>query len=530
MEPKKLSYRIVSENAWVFPDDKVGTPSEKAVLHIARGGSALIQLVTDCVLDQPLPASLCVNGANGVTVTAYRLDTAHVDQNSAPRGKPNLAENYEDVKDFVTRKAPFDVYDITVPLEGRLEKGRLALAFLFSAAASAPVGKEELLLTLSFGDNAIALPVELHVHKAKIPPLSATPLTVCNWIYPKTLVKDHGVELFSDAYYAVLRMYMEHLLSIRSTVFTMVERTGASYVKVIRDEAGKIVDFDLTEIEKHLRLAREMGFPIIAGPFVALWGKWDDFGLWLLWDRATEVTTPEAYRQLKIYFTRVGEMIKRNRWENCYWQTLVDEPQENNELMYRALACICRRYLPGVTISDPIETTKVGGATDVWSVKQATYEKYIDTYRAYQAIGERMTFYTCGFPAGDTMNRVLDLPLSAGRLTFWMCHRYGLEGFLHWGYHAGVDKNHMVSAAMPAGNQGIVYPAGDTVYESIRSYNQLAGCEDWELLNIIRKADPEKADLLIAEVARTFDDYERDPEKLDRMHVRLLEEADRYSL
>lgn len=524
-----LPYRIVSENAWVYPDDTVRMPSSKAILHAARGGSCLIQVVTDVTLSASLPVNFRVDGANGVTVEACRLGSVHVDRNSAPRGKQNLAEKYEDVKDFVTREAPFDVYDITYPLSNRLEEGKLDLAFRFTASDKAPVGKEEILLTLSFGGEILEIPVELHIHKAKIPPLSATTLSVCNWIYPKTLVKDHGVTLFSDEYYAILRTYMEHLLSIRSTIFTMIERTGASYVKVIRDEEGKIVDFDLAEIEKHLRLAREMGFPFIAGPFVALWGKWDDFGLWLLWDRSTEVTTPEAYRQLKIYFTRVREMIERNHWENCYLQTLVDEPQENNELMYRALAGICRKYLPGVTITDPIETTKVGGATDIWCIKQATYEKYIDIYRAYQAIGERMTFYTCGFPAGDTMNRVLDLPLSSGRLTFWMCHRYGFEGFLHWGYHAGVDKDHMVSADMPAGNQGIVYPGEGTVYESIRSYNQLAGCEDWELLNIIKKADPEKAASLIHEVARTFDDYERDPEKLDKMHVRLLDEADKYT-
>ncbi len=524
-----IAFRTVSENAWVFPDDCVGTPSERAVLHIARGGNALFQTVTDRVLPEAVDVTFRVDGANGITVTPYRLDTVHVGKNSAPRRDFGYAERYEDVKDFVTREAPFDVCDITAPLGERLEAGKVLLAFRFSASATTPIGEQKILLTLTFGEDVIGIPVDLTVHKAKIPPLSDTSLTVCNWIYPKVLAEDHGVELFSEAYYTVLRRYMSHLLDIRSTVFTIVERFAASFVKPIRDGDGRIVDFDLSEIERHLGMAREMGFPIIAGPFVALWNNWQDNGLWLLWDRETEVTTPEAYRQLRIYFTRVGEMIARNGWENCYWQTLVDEPQVNSELMYRSLACICRRFLPGIPISDPIETTQVGGATDVWCIKQATYEKYIDIYRQYQKDGERMTFYTCGYPAGDTMNRVLDLPLSAGRLAFWMCHRYGFEGFLHWGYHFCVDRTDMANQPSPAGNQAIVYPAGDTVHDSIRSYNQLAGCEDWELLNCIKQADAQKADGLIAAVARTFDDYERDPDRLDAMHIRLLEEADRVT-
>jgi len=525
-----LPYRMVSEHAWVYPDDVVGVPSGRFDLHIARAGSALFQVVTDLVLTEERPVELTVEGLNGVTVRPCRMGAVHVDKNSAPRGKQNVTEDYDSEKDFVTRKAPFDVYDMLVPVEKTLTPGKLVLAFFLSAGKNAPVGVQNPVLTLSGEDLTLKIPLTLYVHKAIIPSTSADGLSVCNWIYPNRICSDHGVTLYSDEYYEKLRLYMEHLLKIRSTVFTVIDRYNGTCVTPVRDANGKIVDFDLSETEKHFRLAREMGFPILAGPFVALWRQWTDSGLWLLWDHDTEVTTPEAYRQLKIYFTRLKEMLARNGWENCYWQTLVDEPQENSELMYRALAGICRRFLPGIPISDPIETTKVGGATDIWCIKQATYEKYLDIYQGYQKLGERMTFYTCGFPAGDTMNRVLDLPLSAGRLAFWMCHRYNLEGFLHWGYHAGVDRNHMVSADMPAGNQGIVYPAVDDLYESLRSYHQLAGCEDWELLNLIKKKNPQRAAELVALCARTFDDYERNPESLERVHTLLLEEADRASL
>ena len=59
-------------------------------------------------------------------------------------------------------------------------------------------------------------------------------------------------------------------------------------------------------------------------------------------------------------------------------QCLVDEPQFPNSLSYRALSGIARSRMPGVKIHDPVETTEIGGAIDVWAVKQAVYEKYID--------------------------------------------------------------------------------------------------------------------------------------------------------
>ena len=42
----------------------------------------------------------------------------------------------------------------------------------------------------------------------------------------------------------------------------------------------------------------------------------------------------------------------------------------------------------------------------------------------------RTVDHTCGFPAGATINRAVDLPLTVSRLPMWMCDK----GFLHWGY------------------------------------------------------------------------------------------------
>lgn len=518
-----LRYRAVSENEWLFPADSLGTPSDLVFAEAARGGNVLFQILTDFVLTEDAPFSFSVDGANGVTVTPYRLLPVRVAENSAPRGQMRTTTDYESVKDFVTRKAPFEVYDVTAPTEdGILTKGRVALAFRLQIASAAPVGEQRITLTVGTSLFSLQIPVRLTVHKATVPPLSESRLSVCNWIYPERIAEDHGVAVGSEDYFRIFRTYLRHQLDIRSNTFASINTFSACNVGVIRDGEGKIVDFDLSFQEREMRIAREMGFRYIEGPFVAHWVHWTDEGLWLLWDRETEVGSVEAYRQLRIYFARVREMVERNGWRDCYLQTLVDEPQIYSEPSYRTLSGVCRKFLPGIPISDPIETTDIGGAVDVMCVKQAIYEKYIDTFRAYQEMGERMTYYTCGFPAGDHLNRVLDLPLPVGRLTFWMCHRYGFEGFLHWGYH-------VTEPTGPEGNQRIVYPMGNGVAESVRSHGQRVGAEDWELLEQIRLHDPAAADRLVARGCRTFTDYERDPAVIEAIRHEILVTADRFA-
>ena len=526
---REVSFRTVSENTWLFPTDKVGTPKENISLHAARGGNVLFQLLSDETVNDGTPFAFSISGANGVTVTPYQLLPVYVEKNSAPRNKMGRTDNYDEVKDFVTAKAPFDVFDITEDIHGNLAEGRLALAFRLSVSKDAPVGLENITLTVNAGDMLLRVSVSLNIHKAVIPPLEHSKLIVCNWIYPSHIALSYNVEPYSEEYWRIYRNHLRHLLDMRSNHLSMM---GGKEVKVggmpIRDENGKIIDFDFSVFEKHLQIADEMGFAALYGPYIARWNVWTEDNLHLLWDTETLVTDREAYRQLSIYCRRLREMIDRNGWQNKFIQPLVDEPQVNNERPYRILAAMYRRFMPGVVIHDPLETTDIGGAPDIFCVKQSVYEKYMPIYKEYQEMGERFTYYTCGYPAGDHMNRALDLPLCVGRLSFWMCHRYGFEGFLHWGYHAFANRKETFHTG-PAGNQNIVYPAeGGEVAETVRSHAQRAGAEDWELFSILRQYNPEAVDELVLRGCRSFTDYERDGDIVDNIRISLLDMLDTY--
>lgn len=528
-----VPYRIFSENQWVFPDDPVGAYQvNTATLHCARGGNILTQLLTDLQVSTSDSVSMCVDGANGITVTAYQLVPVTITKNSAPLGMFGVTDDYESVKDFVTRKAPFQVYDATAPILGTFPvSGRLAVALRFTAATSIPTGTQSITVTLTTGDKQLTLSVTLHVHKAVIPPMHRSKLSIINWIMPDNLEKQAGTEKYTEAYWRCYENILPHLTDIRNNHLSLAQTHRHEPDEAVRDADGKVIDFDLSYLEKALQLGEQAGMTKLYGSYIARFEVWNEPEIYLLWDwdNRWRVTTTEAYRQLKLYFTRVREMVERNGWQDKYIQPLVDEPQFYNENDYRILCGVVRSIYPGIFIHDPVETPNLAGAADIICVKQAVYEKYLNEFRQLQENGQRVTFYTCGYPSGPTMNRALDLPLSASRLCFWMCHKYDMEGFLHWGYNANSDLNNANYLEMVPGNANIVYEAGEDFWDSMRAHIQRSGAEDWELLNIIKEHDSELCQQLIAQGCRTFDDYETDSLVIDRLQLTILETVDRFS-
>ena len=525
-----MNFRIFSENEWVYPDSPVTCPEAKqtAVLHTARGTDVSFQILTDQMFSCGDTAEAQLSLA-GCAVTLSRLIPAHVPENSGP--KTLTTQNYEEVSHFVTRKAPFDVYEMTVPIgEGAFDPCPAAFYVRIDVERDAPVGCFAGTLTLKVNGEAVAIPITLHIHSAVIPPLSESKFHMINWIYYDTLARDHGAEPYSDRYMEILGAYLENQRDMRND-YLMIP-SG----EPVRDENGRVIDFDFSHAKAVGALAKEYGFRYLLGGFVITWLKWDSPDLYLLWEQETEVKSLEAYRQLKLYFTRAWECVKACGWEDCYMQCLMDEPQFANDSSYRIVGAICRKCMPGITVHDPVESYTLSGGLDVWVVKQAVYEKYPTEFRALQDMGEEIWIYTCGFPAGHTMNRVIDLPLAASRLPMWMCYKYGCPGFLHWGYHCHNEEGHRDTCfrasrgrKFPAGNSFVVYNGDGKPWYSVRGHLQRRAACDYELLMLLDAHSREEALTVVESVCRRFDEYDPSPDALDEAHRVLLERLDAYA-
>jgi len=525
-----MKYQIFSDTQWIYPDTEITNAGNKANIYSARGADADFQVITDIALEGGESFSFEFAGLE-CTPVIYQLLPVHVCENSGP--KVFTTANYDEVKDFVTRKAPFALYELTKPLDdGRLNAGRAAFYVRLDVAADAVPGIYDGTITLSVGAEKVELPVSLKVYNTVIPTVDKANFHMINWIYYPRLAEQHNVEAYSEEYRALLTEYLKNELDMRND-YLMIP-SG----EPIRDEEGNVIDFDFSHAEYVGKLALYLGFTKILGGFVARFKNWDDPDNLLLWekkvDREVGCTSIEGFRQLKIYFTRAWECVVKNGWEKFYQQCLVDEPQFPNSLAYRALSGICRQNMPGVKINDPVETTDIAGAVDVWVVKQAVWEKHLENFKKLQAAGEEMWLYTCGFPAGKTMNRIMDLPLTVSRLPMWLCYMYDCPGFLHWGYHAydpvrdqidGMPEGCTPAGARryPAGNAHVVYMGDGRPWYGVRGHAQRTGAIDYELFYQLGLKDKAKAIELIQKVCRSFDDYDGSSELFDEVRHELLE-------
>jgi hypothetical protein len=128
---------------------------------------------------------------------------------------------------------------------------------------------------------------------------------------------------------------------------------------------------------------------------------------------------------------------------------------------------------------------------------------------------------------GDYANRFLELPLIQTRFLSWINYRYGATGRMDYGFNFWSDNPRDFSSdtreGIPAGDPWMVYPGDEKVYSSLRLEAQRDGIADYELLKLLEKTAPEKAQALAAAVIQDFDRYDSDIRTFRKTRLKLLE-------
>lgn len=136
------------------------------------------------------------------------------------------------------------------------------------------------------------------------------------------------------------------------------------------------------------------------------------------------------------------------------------------------------------------------------------------------------TYYCCG-QGGKLSNRFFGMPLSTTRIIGFQLFKYGIEGFLQWGFNfynsqyslRSIDPFAVTDAdsAFPSGDSFTVYPGKSGAIESVRSEVFFQALQDMRALTLLcdrigknRTIAAVEADFGII----TFFDYPRGTEKM----------------
>ena len=525
-----MKYQIIDSNAWLYPDSVVAPDGAPRIsLATCRGARCACQILTEQVAEgaalswafEPSPSS-----AVELRPEVYVLVDVAVEKNTGPVGF--VAQQDECATAYTTRAAPFRVYDALAPLtsETRTRGGPAAFYVCWRVPGDCVAGHCTGTLLLRAGPACWQIPVDIEVFAARVPEQGA--LAVSNWFSVENMATRHGLQLWSEAHWDMIRQYAELMRHARQSHL----RVPASLVG-ITDLGNSAFAFDFSRIERLVRLFFGLGFSCLEGGHVGTRLHWNDATFVLTMDRSKRATSPAGYAFLAQYLGAWRDMLEGNSWLNAAIQYVADEPIDASAQDYRVLAGIVRKFLPGIPLADAVERPHLGGAVDIWVPKNSYYQEHRDEFEAHRALGDTLWFYTCCFPGGSFLNRLLDMPLIRTRLLHWGNYRYDLTGFLHWGLNHYKSEQDPFEENCPAHGEGgtvnlppgdthIVYPGPGGPWASVRLEAMGAGAEDYELLRQLEVADKPAADNLVRSCVRAFDDVDEDTRAFTDTRRRLL--------
>ena len=178
-------------------------------------------------------------------------------------------------------------------------------------------------------------------------------------------------------------------------------------------------------------------------------------------------------------------LVKHLREKGWLEKTLfhiADEPSDHNVMAWREASDFVHRCAPELRRLDAIETTHCRGCLEVWIPKLDHLATWESAYEEARRQGNELWFYTVGiFQGGSLPNKTVDVPLIESRLLHWLNYRYGLTGYLHWGFNSWTDDP-FDAPGEHRGDGWHVYPAKGGLLNSLRWEQMRNGIQDYECL------------------------------------------------
>jgi len=533
---------ITARQTFFFPDSPLGALPETLRIVSAQNGKIGIQILFSCAADH---GSVCIQ-SDGFDTQLFEMIAVPVEYNTGngvdQGGAMVILPDH--CPDYAVRKAPFEVYDCLRPIDSNeipAHGGRCSAYLTLAPEKETPAGSYTLTLTLSCAEETHVCRIEYVVYPVSF---DEDLFETTNWFSVRAMEQMHGAAIGTPEFEDIVRAYARSMRSVHQKVFLLWLHEDLSERRVT-----KPYQFDFEDMAPIIRIFFEEGFDTFETGGIICRGYRSD-GTQDMYtadfkcsaNPAVSVDSDEGYALLCSEMQAFAAFLKKYGWEDRVLFHVMDEPDVHykreadltaRRVQFLTAANIVRRYLPGVRIIEAVKTLTMRGGVDIMVPITDSYQHSKAAFDAAIAMGDEVWTYVCCAPEGKWLNRFLDSPLLNGRLLFWGCASCGFGGYLHWGYNqfGGVPDPFKATSArnwtgigtnFPCGDAFIVYPGNGGPWPSMRLEAERMGAQEACLLRALRDKDPAAHDALIAEVFTSFDEYDNDPAKMERMHEQLL--------
>ncbi len=349
----------------------------------------------------------------------------------------------------------------------------------------------------------------LEILDAKLPELD-----ICNtgWVHGDCIAALHGVEIQSEAYFAILKKYIQTYVKfghnmILTPVFTppldteIGKERPTNQLVDVKCDIGRYT-FGFQTLKRWVSLCKECGIQYfeICHLFTQ-WGAYHapkimatvdgEYKRIFGWD--TDALSTEYQEFLHAFLPELIQFLRQEQvLEHTYFH-ISDEPGNSCEEQYKAARDILVSY---------IEPSKLMDALSEYSF----YKKGIltspvvavDHIQPFLEDGpEELWAYYCMAQGNEVANRFMAMPSYRNRILGYQLYKYNIKGFLQWGFNfwfsqlsKGIIDPYKDTAAggeFPSGDSFMVYPlheAGEVIC-SLRLYVFCEAMQDLRALKLL---------------------------------------------
>jgi hypothetical protein len=362
-------------------------------------------------------------------------------------------------------------------------------------------------------------------------------LTVSMWS-PLGTTEIEPWEPRTAEYWEILRAYARNMSAHRLTG-SGTSKSCFSFIRVKRNDAGEIT-FDFTDFDRWMKVFLDEGLTAMEGGPLG-YGRWARSNhrsvIWKvegdgLTMKKVGSFTQEHYDFLAKFLPALQAHLQARGWLDNYYQHIFDEPMSSeryppNYRCYIELSSVVKRHAPKLIRMDAIHhfasvdhLEKMVGNVDIWCPQLPFLAPRYDRgryefFKSRQKQGEALWFYTVGSKYGG-IARMIDLHALETRYLHWLSFRYGVTGYLHWGWNFWKNRSGVAGQygeyRGDMGNGHIVYPRKDGmgVLDSIRYEAEMEGIQDYELFKRLEATAPAKATSLVQTMVTSQTEYSLD--------------------
>lgn len=457
---------------------------------------------------------------------------------------PSELPVYESDFEFCERNEPGLFPDVLFPIESNRvlikRQNYYALWITVDLPKDTDAGDYEIKIKLKKDGETISENIfGLHVINAVLPEQK---LIYTQWFHSDSIANYYKIPVFCEKFWALVESFIKAAVHtgvnmLLTPVFTppLDTEIGGERLTVqlvdIKLENGKY-SFGFDRFIRWVRLAQKCGIKYFEiSHLFSQWGaKYTPkimaeingrqkriFG----WE--TSADSIEYAEFLSAFIPQLIKVIRSLGIEKSTFFHISDEPNEDQIESYSRSKSTVAPLLEDFPIIDALSDYSFYESGIINNPIPCTndIESFIE-----KGFPHPWTYYCCG-QGGKLSNRFFGMPLSTTRIIGFQLFKYGIEGFLQWGFNfynsqyslRSIDPFAVTDAdsAFPSGDSFTVYPGKSGAIESVRSEVFFQALQDMRALTLLCDRIGKKRTIAAVEAdfgIITFFDYPRGTEKM----------------